>query len=158
MSELEFSFWKINCDRRVELLWNHVKEKLGAISMEVQRGGTRVRMCCPATQYHFDISMKRDSVYKVFKNINVPSLQNLRQVRDGVYTMVDITLIPTPLEEGVEIRLKNPPTLIKSYENSLAIRRLSGGRIMDLREACLSPFRLPQLLKTPQLEARADLR
>lgn len=158
MSELEFSFWKINCDRRVELLWNHVKERLGAISMEVQRDGKRVRMYCPTTQYLFDVSMKEDSVYKVFRNINVSSLQNMRRIRGSVYTMVDITLIPTPLEEGVQIRLKNPPTLIKSYKNCLAIRRLSGVRIMDLREACLTPFRLPQLLKTPQLEAIADLR
>jgi hypothetical protein len=155
MRELEFSFWKINSARRVELLWNHVKEKLGAASMQVLRGGMRVKMYCPAAQYHFDVTMKRDSVFRVFKDFEV---SRVRQVRDGCYTVVDVTIIPSPLEEGIEIRMKNPPTVIKSHTNSLSIRRLSGGRIIDLREACLTPYRLPQLLKALQPEVVTAVR
>lgn len=144
MSGLEMSFWKLTEERRRQLLWDVVKQNLGAVKYVTGRKATSATMYTSSAIYVYDISIKSQQyVIKYFRDCR------LHEVGDtDKYTVVHITVRPPFLREHFDLYILSPPTAVKSHRDSTTIATVSKTHyISDIRFACNIPFRIANFLK-----------
>lgn len=139
---LWMSFWKLGRDRREELLWRPVAEALGAKSYRIYDNGLKAEIPSCLMLYSYEIVARSlNYLQKYFKRGWFD-----QTTYGGNYTVVELTIIP-PQTDGVAVYFSQPPAVVRSFDSCTTISTVASGyRIIQLRDACLIPFKIAPIL------------
>jgi len=138
------SFWKLTEERRRQLVWDVVKQNLGAVRYVTKKKATSATMYTSSAIYIYDISIKSQQyVVKSFRDCLLYEVGDTDR-----YTVVHITVRPPFLKHDFDIYMPSPPTAVKGHRDSTTIATVSKTHyISDVRYACNIVHRLAQFIK-----------
>lgn len=139
---LWMSFWKLGRERREQLLWKPVAEALGAKSYRIYENGLKAEIHACLTLYSYEVVTRSLNYLRKYFKKGVFD----QTTYGGNYTVVELTITP-PQTDGVTVYLSHPPTVVRSFDSCTAISTVSKGyRIVELKDACLIPFKIAPIL------------